>query len=36
VAIGHPYPDTLEVLRRELPRLAGTGVDLVFASELAS
>lgn len=36
VAIGHPHPATLEVLRRELPRLRSRGVRLVFASELAS
>lgn len=35
VAIGHPHPVTLEVLRRELPRLQAEGVRLVFASELA-
>jgi hypothetical protein len=36
VAVGHPHAATLEVLRRELPRLAPQGVRLVFASELAS
>jgi len=36
VAIGHPDPLTLEVLRQELPRLQARGVRLVFASELAS
>jgi hypothetical protein len=36
VAIGHPLPATVEVLRRELPGLALQGVRLVFASELAS
>jgi len=36
VAIGHPHPETLEVLRRELPRLRQMGVSLVFASDLAS
>ena len=29
VVIGHPYPQTLEVLERELPRLKGQGVDLI-------
>ena len=36
VAICHPRPGTLEVLRRELPRLRERGVTLVLASELAS
>lgn len=34
LAIGHPYPSTLEVLERELPRLAAAGVRLVPPSEL--
>jgi len=29
VLIGHPYPQTLEVLERELPRLNGQGVILI-------
>ena len=29
VVIGHPYPQTLEVLERELPRLKGQGVELI-------
>lgn len=29
VLIGHPYPQTLEVLERELPRLKGQGVILI-------
>lgn len=34
IAIGHPYPSTLAVLDRELPKLAGRGVRLVKVSEL--
>lgn len=34
VAIGHPYPATLELLERELPRLAEEGIELVHISEL--
>lgn len=34
LAIGHPHPDTLEVLERELPRLAERGVTLVAPSAL--
>lgn len=34
VAIGHPYPATLELLERELPRLAAEGYELVTISEL--
>ena len=34
VAIGHPYPATLELLERELPRLAEDGFELVNVSEL--
>lgn len=33
VAIGHPYPGTLEVLERELPRLEARGVRLVSVAE---
>lgn len=36
VGIGHPYPQTIEVLRDELPRLRQQGVRLVSASELTS
>lgn len=36
VAIGHPYPATLELLERELPRLAKEGIELVPISELLS
>jgi polysaccharide deacetylase 2 family uncharacterized protein YibQ len=34
VAIGHPYPATLELLERELPRLADEGIELVPISDL--
>jgi hypothetical protein len=34
VAIGHPHPQTLAVLERELPRLTRRGVRLVKVSEL--
>jgi len=34
VAIGHPYPATLELLERELPRLAEEGFELVNVSEM--
>ena len=34
VAIGHPFPETLEVLERELPRLKEQGFELVTISEL--
>ena len=34
VAIGHPYPATLELLERELPLLAEEGFELVNVSEL--
>ena len=34
VAIGHPYPGTLELLERELPRLLEEGFELVSVSEL--
>jgi len=35
VAIGHPYPATLAVLERELPRLADHGLRLVPVGDLA-
>jgi polysaccharide deacetylase 2 family uncharacterized protein YibQ len=34
VAIGHPFPETLEVLERELPKLSEEGFELVTISEL--
>ncbi len=34
VAIGHPYPTTLELLERELPRLAEEGFELVSIGEI--
>ncbi len=34
VAIGHPYPETLEVLEEELPNLAEEGIELVSISQL--
>lgn len=34
IAIGHPYATTLELLERELPKLAAEGYELVTISEL--
>jgi len=34
IAIGHPYPATLELLERELPRMVEEGFKLVSVSEL--
>ena len=34
VAIGHPYPATLDLLERELPRLLEEGFELVSVSEM--
>ena len=34
IAIGHPYPATLELLERELPKLADEGIELVRISEI--
>jgi polysaccharide deacetylase 2 family uncharacterized protein YibQ len=34
IAIGHPHPTTLELLERELPRLAEEGFKLVAVTEL--
>jgi len=35
LAIGHPHPETLEVLNEMLPETERQGLRLVFASELA-
>jgi len=34
LAIGHPYPETMALLERELPRLSAEGIRLVRVSEL--
>jgi polysaccharide deacetylase 2 family uncharacterized protein YibQ len=34
VGIGHPYKETMEMLRQELPRLEGQGIRLIHTSEL--
>ncbi len=34
VGIGHPYPSTLALLEREIPRLSDEGIELVSISEL--
>lgn len=34
IAIGHPYPETYRYLRKNLPRLAAAGIELVPASHL--
>ncbi|QXI38185.1 divergent polysaccharide deacetylase family protein [Pseudomonas xantholysinigenes] len=34
VLIGHPYPQTLEVLARELPRLSSQGIQLVSLRQM--
>lgn len=36
VAIGHPYPETVTVLQRKLPELAGRSIRLAWASEWVS
>jgi uncharacterized protein len=36
IAIGHPYPETLELLERELPELESRGVELVPVSGLVN
>ncbi|WP_313200775.1 divergent polysaccharide deacetylase family protein [Pseudomonas sp.] len=34
VLIGHPYPQTLEVLERELPRLRSQGIELIRLKQM--
>ncbi|WEK31368.1 MAG: divergent polysaccharide deacetylase family protein [Candidatus Pseudomonas phytovorans] len=34
VLIGHPYPQTLEVLERELPKLKGQGIELIRLKQM--
>jgi len=34
IGIGHPFPETLQALREGLPLLAGSGVKIVFVSEI--
>jgi len=34
VGICHPYPETLQALRQELPRLAAEGIEFVPVSAL--
>jgi len=34
VLIGHPYPQTLEVLERELPRLKRQGIELIGLEQM--
>jgi polysaccharide deacetylase 2 family uncharacterized protein YibQ len=34
IAIGHPHPETLQVLSEDLPKLQREGVTLVFASQV--
>lgn len=36
VAIGHPYPETVEYLRAALPLLTQAGIELAFVSEVAT
>jgi polysaccharide deacetylase 2 family uncharacterized protein YibQ len=36
IAIGHPYPTTIEALRKKLPEFERRGVRIVFASDLVS
>ncbi len=34
LAIGHPFPETINMLKKELPRLKSQGIELVAVSEL--
>lgn len=34
IAIGHPYPETYKYLKKNLPKLAAAGIELVPASQL--
>ncbi|MFP3373564.1 divergent polysaccharide deacetylase family protein, partial [Pseudomonas sp. SIMBA_068] len=34
VLIGHPYPQTLDVLERALPQLRGQGIELIKLSQM--
>ena len=36
VGIGHPYPETLALLERELPKLQDEGIDLISISRYVS
>ncbi|WP_422417938.1 divergent polysaccharide deacetylase family protein [Pseudomonas sp. GZD-222] len=36
VLIGHPYPQTLEVLEREMPRLKSQGIELINIQQMIS
>lgn len=36
IAIGHPYPETLDMLERRLPTLAGEGYELVPVSSIVA
>ena len=36
IAIGHPYPTTIEALRKKLPEFERRGVKIVFVSDLVS
>jgi len=34
LAIGHPYPETIAILEKELPKLSGKGIKLLPVSSL--
>lgn len=36
IGIGHPYPETLSFLQKQLPQLQEQGIELVFVSELTT